>query len=349
MNEKDCSTRDGYSEPSARTQSTCQFRAVLCALYSRGYKPRGSGGNWRAQCPAHGGDGHNLSLREGRDGKALLKCFSRNCGFTEVLAALGLNADRPVAVNRKNSRGPVRARAAQEQRVATARRIWAASVDANATPGRKYLAGRHIWPPEGIGPKLPPDVRWLPASADPGMRKGWSGLPEGTAGALLFAFRLPSKEVRAIGVEGLCADGTQPTERFRRKVGTLTSAVFSVRRKHGDCGVLAIVEGEVSAIAASWYHMCDSVAVGGTSGLDTVSSDLVGERHVIIDVDGDGTGRVASTALRGRIAATGGSVECRYAGAGRDVADALAEVVRVAIPWDGLELSWRRVASQGGF
>jgi len=34
--------------------------------------------------------------------------------------------------------------------------LWIASVDADGTPARLYLAARDDWPPDGTGPDLPP-------------------------------------------------------------------------------------------------------------------------------------------------------------------------------------------------
>ena len=51
-------------------------------------KPKKSGDSWRVPCPAHGGDGPNLSLRNADGGRLLTHCFSRGCSFKDVLAAL---------------------------------------------------------------------------------------------------------------------------------------------------------------------------------------------------------------------------------------------------------------------
>ena len=51
-------------------------------------KPKRSGESWRVPCPAHGGDGPNLSLRNGDGGHLLTYCHSRGCTFKEIIAAL---------------------------------------------------------------------------------------------------------------------------------------------------------------------------------------------------------------------------------------------------------------------
>ncbi len=52
-------------------------------------KVRRSGSNWRALCPAHEDRKPSLSVSEGEDGRALLKCHA-GCSTEEVTTALGL-------------------------------------------------------------------------------------------------------------------------------------------------------------------------------------------------------------------------------------------------------------------
>jgi hypothetical protein len=46
-------------------------------------------GSWMAKCPAHEDRSPSLSIREGGDGRVLVKCFA-GCELTVVLKALGL-------------------------------------------------------------------------------------------------------------------------------------------------------------------------------------------------------------------------------------------------------------------
>ena len=50
---------------------------------------RESNGSWKALCPAHDDREPSLSVSEGDDGRALLKCFS-GCGVSEIVSALDL-------------------------------------------------------------------------------------------------------------------------------------------------------------------------------------------------------------------------------------------------------------------
>jgi hypothetical protein len=47
-------------------------------------------GSWKALCPAHDDTEPSLSVSEGDDGRALIKCFA-GCKNPEVVAALGLD------------------------------------------------------------------------------------------------------------------------------------------------------------------------------------------------------------------------------------------------------------------
>lgn len=63
---------------------------VLDALARAGCAPRRAGAGWRARCPAHDDRNPSLTLREGRDGRVLLRCWS-GCKTRRVLEALGLD------------------------------------------------------------------------------------------------------------------------------------------------------------------------------------------------------------------------------------------------------------------
>jgi|ERR1039458_8612939 DNA primase len=53
-------------------------------------KVRASGEGWSALCPAHDDRNNSLSIREGDDGRILLKCHA-GCDVNDILEALGLD------------------------------------------------------------------------------------------------------------------------------------------------------------------------------------------------------------------------------------------------------------------
>lgn len=56
---------------------------------ARSANARMNGGRWIACCPAHDDRSPSLSIREGRDGRVLLKCFA-GCSTGAIAEALGL-------------------------------------------------------------------------------------------------------------------------------------------------------------------------------------------------------------------------------------------------------------------
>ena len=203
-------------------------------------------------------------------------------------------------------------------RRAIAGRLWAAAVPAADTPARAYLAGRLVWPPDGIGPGLPASVRWLPRSAvGRDVAAGWYGVPEHTAGAIVYAFRQPGgATIRAVGLDALDADGRRPGKRWRRTFGQKKGAAFVVGAVGGD--PLVIVEGEVDALASVWlYPSAEVWAAGGGAGAALAPAILDTERRVVIEADPDGPGRNAALKLD---KALGGRAEISW-NSGGDPAD----------------------------
>ncbi len=62
---------------------------IIAALDSFGCRPTQSGQGWTARCPSHDDRNPSLSVGEGSDGKALLKCHA-GCSHSQVLQALRL-------------------------------------------------------------------------------------------------------------------------------------------------------------------------------------------------------------------------------------------------------------------
>lgn len=111
----------------------------------------------RCICPLHGG--HSLTLRDGRDGRLLVRCWA-GCSTQDVLAELrhlGLLAGhsdgaRPAQVVARSDDRDDAAR-----RIALARRIWGDAREARGTPVVRYLAANR-----GITIPVPPSLRWVP-------------------------------------------------------------------------------------------------------------------------------------------------------------------------------------------
>ena len=194
--------------------------------------------------------------------------------------------------------------------------MWAAALPADHTPARAYLAGRWVWPPDGIGPGLPASVRWLPRGA---VRRDvaakWYDVPKDTAGAILYAFRQPGGDLAAVELEALLTNGTRPDPRWRKAYGPRTGAAFEAA-EGGETTVLC--EGAVTALAARWLHSnCRVLATGGTSGLEAVARRVKG--RLVLEVDGDAAGQ--SMVARIQAARPLGEVQAAFSPPGQDSVD----------------------------
>ena len=73
--------------------------------------------------------------------------------------------------------------------------VRAAAIPGDNHPPQLYLAGRLVWPPDGIGPGLPASVRWLPRGA---VGKAENPHPKGRPKTGKFRRGPPADAVRAL-------------------------------------------------------------------------------------------------------------------------------------------------------
>ena len=283
------------------------------------------GREWIGPCPLCGGE-DRFHVRES-EGRGVVGC--RGCidgqssgerakRFGELLKAVfparGGGVARFPAPAPRTRPDPVNGHEAVHRAIAG--RLWAAAVPADHTPARAYLAGRLVWPPDGIGPGLPASVRWLPRGAvGRDVAAKWYDVPEHTAGAIVYAFRQPGGDLAAVELEALLTDGTRPDPRWRRTYGPRTGAAFEAAA--GD-GATVLCEGAVTALAARWLHPdCRVLATGGTSGLEATARQVKG--RLVLEVDGDAAGQ--SMAARIQAARPLGEVQAAFSPPGQDSVD----------------------------
>ena len=291
------------------------------------------GREWIGPCPLCGGD-DRFHVRDS-GGRATVGC--RGCidgqsdgerakRFGEVLRAVfparAITPERFPARVTRTPPAPVNGH--EPARRAIAGRLWAAAVPADRTPARAYLAGRLVWPPDFIGPGLPASVRWLPRGvAGRDVAANWYDVPEHTAGALVFAYRLPGGDLAAVELEALLTDGTRPDPRWRRTYGPRTGAAFEAAAGGGET---VLCEGAVTALAARWLHPdCRVLATGGTSGLEAAAQHVKG--RLVLEVDGDKVGRTAALELAQRLRQAGRDVTLEFNPQGMDPADVWESIV----------------------
>ena len=283
------------------------------------------GREWVGPCPLCGGD-DRFHVRDS-GGRAAVGCRGcidgqpdgeRAVRFGELLRAAF--PDRASATARSPAKvprtPPAPVNGHEAARGAIAGRLWAAAVPGDDTPARVYLAGRSVWPPDGIGPGLPAPVRWLPRGAvGRDVAADWYDCRPHAAGVLVFAYRLPGGDLAAVELEALLTDGTRPDPRWRRTYGPRTGAAFEAA---AGGGATVLCEGAVTALAARWLHPgCRVLATGGTSGLEAAARQVRG--RLVLEVDDDAAGR--AVVARIQAARPLGEVDVEFALAGHDAAD----------------------------
>src|SRR5262245_4511545 len=101
----------------ATSASVFQMRTVVESLVARlGAKRCGRG--WLARCPAHDDRKPSLSIREGAEGRILLKCHA-GCNTNDVLATLGLAPRDLFAESAKMNRSPMKLFSRESKLVST--------------------------------------------------------------------------------------------------------------------------------------------------------------------------------------------------------------------------------------
>ena len=75
---------------------------------------RASRGAWIARCPAHDDRSPSLSIREGREGRILLRCWA-SCELSAICAALGISVrDLFASTDYRRPEPPTSAQALEE-------------------------------------------------------------------------------------------------------------------------------------------------------------------------------------------------------------------------------------------
>jgi putative DNA primase/helicase len=120
---------------------------------AKGLGGRKAGGGWMARCPAHDDRDPSLSIRDGDDGKVLLRCHA-GCDQRRVIAALragglwgenGLRRHRLMRVGQRRANDRPDRDDTKRSEVALA--IWQSATPAVGTPVETYLVSRGLYLP----------------------------------------------------------------------------------------------------------------------------------------------------------------------------------------------------------
>lgn len=294
--------------------------------------------SWSGPCPECGGkDRFHV---EDRRGKAVVGCRgcmdgqpmqARRQQFGKILR-ITFAGSSPAVPEAKPAPVDSEADRERQRKIGMAGAIWSATEPADGTPAHVYLANRLAWPPDGTGPDLPEDCRWLARERAPPKDPAidWYQLPQPSNGALVYAFRTRAGDLKAVSLEALDRDGYLLPRRWRRTFGEKTGATFSAG---GSGATLVLVEGEVSALAARWLHPASRIiATGGSPGLKAWRPGPGERGPFLIAADNDGAGRPAAGELADALETAGHACNYMPSMAGDpadDLADTLAE--RIAI------------------
>jgi putative DNA primase/helicase len=128
-----------------------------------------AGREWMARCPAHDDRTPSLAIREGRDGKILLKCHA-GCSQWDVIDALKNSGIWTPGKTRPQERvlisSPRLQNESDAQRATFALKLWDESADARGTGVATYLSSRGLSLPATNclrfhpGLKHPSGLRW---------------------------------------------------------------------------------------------------------------------------------------------------------------------------------------------
>jgi len=270
---------------------------------------RRTGLTWMVPCPAHNDAVPSLAIRDGEDGKVLVKCHA-GCPQTEVIARLrakglwhGTGSAKSVPV-RSTTQVAHEGDAARKADMAMG--IWRSARPAAGTPVETYLASR------GLRLGSPPTLRFH------------AGLKHPSGGSWLAMVALVSDVADkpiAIHRTFLRPDGSSKAPVVPQKMMLGPCRGGAVRLATGD-GVLMVGEGIESSLAgmqATGRPAWAALSTAGLRGLD-LPDDL---RHLTILADGDPPGEAAARDAAGRWLREGRAVRIARAPAGKDFNDVL--------------------------
>lgn len=95
--------------PTIQPPASAPVQQVIDALRAAGCDPRCNSGGWMARCPAHDDRTPSLSISEGSDGKALVRCHAE-CRMESIVAALSLKPADLFPKNNGSPRHPLQAK-----------------------------------------------------------------------------------------------------------------------------------------------------------------------------------------------------------------------------------------------
>ncbi len=275
---------------------------------------RRAGSQWMAPCPSHDDSQPSLSIRDGDNGKVLVRCHA-GCDQALVIVELrarGLWDDahvcpRPTVAKRTQRHFAAYAAKDESERTTAAVRLWRSAVPAAGTPAEIYLHFR------GIGIAVPPSVRFHPRLKHP-TGGTWPGM-------VSLVTRGTDGEPLAIHRTFLAPDGAgkAPVTPQKMMLGPCHNGAVRLATATGK---LMVGEGIETCLAVMQATGLPAWAALSTSGLRLL--ELPAEiREVIVLADGDDPGEAAALDAARRWKREGRTVRIAHPPSGMDFNDVL--------------------------
>lgn len=277
-----------------------------------------AGATWMARCPAHEDRLPSLAIRDGHDGRVLVRCHA-GCPQREVIAALR-ERDLWSASGERNSASaivkPVTIRSAvsphpeldAERRTAAALAIWRAAVPATGTPVESYLSSR------GLTLRPPAALRFHAAMKH----------PAGGTWPAMIALVTTGERNTPVGIHRtyLAADASTKAPVVPQKMMLGPCRGGAVRLGELGGGSLLVGEGIETCLAAMQATGRQAWSALSTSGLRSLVLPEAFDDIVVL-ADGDQPGDAAACAAASRWSREGRRARIARPPAGMDFNDLL--------------------------
>ena len=271
------------------------MNAAKIAKAHNGYK---AGSNWICRCPAHDDKAPSLSIRDGRDGKLLVRCFA-GCDPLDVLAALreGKHTDTTDYKETTSEAGNDPTTAHRHRQALS---LWRQTEPAPGTPVEAYMRFR------GYTGPIPPTVRC------------YRHLPHQRTGLKLYAMvaavaLAPGREIMGIHRTYLKDDGSgkSPVDPNKMMLGSVKGGAVRLAPAAERMAVTEGIETGFSVQQATGIATWAALSAGGIENLILPALPLGADIVIAADNDVSGRGLAAAETAALRWMAEGRKVEIR--------------------------------------
>jgi hypothetical protein len=267
------------------------------------------GRDWMARCPAHADATPSLAIREGRDGKVLLKCHA-GCSQREVIGAL---RDRGIWTTSSNNYSRV-AKAAfaevqgdESNRTAYALQLWSECIPAKGTPVESYLRSR------GLNVPRSDDLHFHPRLKH----------PSGSIWPAMVGLVTSGTSAVSVGIHRtfLARDGLSkaPVMPAKMMLGPCRGGAVRLGEVGDELMIGEGIETTLSVMQVTGHPAWAALSTSGLRSLDLPQAVL----KVVVLADGDEAGEAAAHHAARRWAREGRSVRIARAPSGFDFNDLL--------------------------